>query len=113
VIMSTPGKMVSGRFYYAAATGKQPEPGSDWCLALGIWSFAAILRRIAAPVAQLDRVTASEAVGCAFEPRRAHLRKLQIPSSKHQQEFSQRRRPWSLGVWSFSGAWDLELQPSR
>ena len=25
-----------------------------------------------APVAQLDRVTASEAVGCAFEPRRAH-----------------------------------------
>src|SRR6185312_15225803 len=31
---------------------------------------AAILR-LAAPVAQLDRVTASEAVGCAFEPRRA------------------------------------------
>src|SRR4051812_37219587 len=26
-----------------------------------------------APVAQLDRVTASEAVGCAFEPRRAHF----------------------------------------
>ena len=30
----------------------------------------AIIRK-AAPVAQLDRVTASEAVGCAFEPRRA------------------------------------------
>ena len=26
-----------------------------------------------APVAQLDRVTASEAVGCAFEPRRAQF----------------------------------------
>src|SRR5437763_14188154 len=64
-------------------------------------------RNTSAPVAQLDRVTASEAVGCAFEPRRAHLRKLQIPSSKHQKEFIQRRRPWSLGVWSFSGAWSL------
>jgi hypothetical protein len=37
-----------------------------------ILDSAAILP-LAAPVAQLDRVTASEAVGCAFEPRRAHF----------------------------------------
>jgi hypothetical protein len=35
-------------------------------------SGAAVILTLAAPVAQLDRVTASEAVGCAFEPRRAH-----------------------------------------
>ena len=40
-----------------------------------VLSDAAIIITLAAPVAQLDRVTASEAVGCAFEPRRAHERK--------------------------------------
>ena len=36
---------------------------------------------LAAPVAQLDRVTASEAVGCAFEPRRAHDRMAGCPGT--------------------------------
>ena len=34
-----------------------------------------------APVAQLDRVTASEAVGCAFEPRRAHSPSTRAPQA--------------------------------
>src|SRR4030095_16977814 len=54
-----------------------PERQPNECLRRGsgrvvIPVLAAILP-LAAPVAQLDRVTASEAVGCAFEPRRAHV----------------------------------------
>lgn len=38
-----------------------------------LWRPVVIITPSTAPVAQLDRVTASEAVGCAFEPRRAHF----------------------------------------
>ena len=34
--------------------------------------FVPVIIDNTAPVAQLDRATASGAVGCAFEPRRAH-----------------------------------------
>jgi hypothetical protein len=60
-------------------------------------------RNHTAPVAQLDRVTASEAVGCAFEPRRAHFfqnpksqapNPKQLPNTKFQ--ISSLRRFWDL-----------------
>ena len=35
--------------------------------------FVPVIIDNTAPVAQLDRATASGAVGCAFEPRRAHI----------------------------------------
>jgi hypothetical protein len=38
-------------------------------LGVNLW----LLFNLSAPVAQLDRATASGAVGCAFEPRRAHF----------------------------------------
>ena len=46
-----------------------------------VLSDAAAIMTLAAPVAQLDRVTASEAVGCAFEPRRAHDRPAGCPAA--------------------------------
>ena len=59
----------------ASYLGVQPNE----CLRRGsgrvVILVAAAILPLAAPVAQLDRVTASEAVGCAFEPRRAHVRK--------------------------------------
>src|SRR2546430_8118564 len=67
-IVILPGALAGRTFSFGGGENANGYSRLGCALTLGRYN-----RPHTAPVAQLDRVTASEAVGCAFEPRRAHF----------------------------------------
>lgn len=83
-----------------STAGLSPWRKRELCLLFDFFERLLETAHFPAPVAQLDRVPASEAVGCGFDPRRVQFfpwSLLQLENWTQITDLKIRREWWSLG----------------